>query len=83
MRNTFGEDLSMNIQDKLDKLARKLIPLLLSLLLLLALLPAGWAEEMTSAEAQTAAGEDAAAAEAADAEAGNLSRESTAGQTDW
>ena len=40
----------MNIQ---DKLARKLIPLLLSLLLLLALLPAGWAEEMTSAEAQT------------------------------
>ena len=65
----------MNIQ---DKLARKLIPLLLSLLLLLALLPAGWAEEMTSAEAQTAA-----AADAADAEAGNLSPESAAGQTDW
>ena len=69
MRNTFGEDLSMNIQDKLDKLARKLIPPLLSLLLLLALLPAGWAEEMPSAEAQTADAENTAAAEAADAEA--------------
>ena len=53
MRNTFGEDLSMNIQDKLDKLARKLIPLLLSLLLLLALLPAGWAEGAPVAEMAT------------------------------
>ena len=65
----------MNIQ---DKLARKLIPLLLSLFLLLALLPAGWAEETPAAEPQTAL-----AGEAAAADEGSVSRESAAGQTDW
>ena len=61
-----------------NKHAKKLIPLLLSLLLLLALLPTGWAEEMPAAEAQTAD-----AGEAVAAEAGGLAPESAAGQTDW
>ena len=61
-----------------DKHAKKLIPLLLSLLLLLALLPTGWAEEMPAAEAQTAD-----AGEAVAAEAGGLAPESAAGQADW
>ena len=50
----------MNIQ---NNQARKLIPLILSLLLLLTLLPTGWAEEMPDAEAQTADTVDAAAAD--------------------
>ena len=61
-----------------DKHAKKLIPLLLSLLLLLALLPTGWAEEMPAAEPQTADAGDAAAAET-----GSLAPESAAGQADW
>ena len=61
-----------------DKHAKKLIPLLLSLLLLLALLPTGWAEEMPAAETLTADAGDAAAAEA-----GSLAPESAAGQADW
>ena len=65
----------MNIQ---NKLAKKLIPLLLSLLLLLAMLPAGRAEETPAAEPQTALDGEAAAADE-----GSVSRESAAGQTDW
>lgn len=65
----------MNIQ---NKQAKKLIPLLLSLLLLLAMLPSGWAEETPAAEPQTALTGEAAAADE-----GSPSRESAAGQTDW
>ena len=61
-----------------DKHAKKLTPLLLSLLLLLALLPTGWAEEMPAAETLTADAGDAAAAEA-----GSLAPENAAGQADW
>ena len=65
----------MNIQ---NNQARKLIPLILSLLLLLTLLPTGWAEEMPDAEAQTADTVDAAAADTVSSSAQN-----TAGQADW
>ena len=65
----------MNIQ---NNQARKLIPLILSLLLLLTLLPTGWAEEMLDAEAQTADTVDAAAADTVSSSAQN-----TAGQADW
>ena len=65
----------MNIQ---NKQAKKLIPLLLSMLLLLAMLPSGWAEETPAAEPQTALTGEAAAADE-----GSPSRESAAGQTDW
>lgn len=65
----------MNIQ---NNQARKLIPLLLSMLLLLTLLPTGWAEEMPDAEAQTADTVDAAAADTVSSSAQN-----TAGQADW
>ena len=65
----------MNIQ---NNQARKLIPLILSLLLLLTLLPTGWAEEMPDAEAQTADTVDAAAADTV-----SSSDQNTAGQADW
>ena len=58
----------MNIQ---NNQARKLIPLILSLLLLLTLLPTGWAEEMPDAEAQTADTVDAAAADTVSSSAQN------------
>ncbi|MBR0390919.1 MAG: hypothetical protein IJK38_01205, partial [Oscillospiraceae bacterium] len=60
----------MNIQ---NKQAKKLIPLLLSLLLLLAMLPSGWAEETPAAEPQTALTGEAAAADE-----GSPSRENAA-----
>ena len=61
-----------------DKHAKKLVPLLLSMLLLLTLLPTGWAEEMPDAEAQTADTVDAAAADTV-----SSSSQNTAGQADW
>ena len=75
MQDTFGEDLSMRVH---DKQANTLISLLLSLLLLLAMLPTGWAEGLPVTELQTeGAGDEMTAAEE------SPSPESVPGQTDW